>query len=233
VGSYSCADNETDYLVIAEPEIISSVCFHCSSFWRLRLGSELFIFFWEWWSSFRIVQQYYRQMLVQLWKRLTKNNTRDSSRSKLIIHEQRLAVSNRSDVSSGHEDKFSVPVTHFWRHSGQLDLPIGLWDIEASMFSRKLAHRWRWSYPYAPTALYSRQYFWYSFGVRGWVNLRIIVRLEGIGKLKESGDLAGNRTCDLPTCSASGKTRKVKENRTRGSAGALEPTLKVLIFLVM
>jgi hypothetical protein len=32
VGSYRCTDNGTDYLVIAEPEIISSPCFHFSSF---------------------------------------------------------------------------------------------------------------------------------------------------------------------------------------------------------
>jgi hypothetical protein len=37
--------------------------------------------------------------------------------------------------------------------------------------------------------------------VTGWVDPRAIVRLEGLGKLKKSSDLMGNRTCDLPACS--------------------------------
>jgi hypothetical protein len=36
--------------------------------------------------------------------------------------------------------------------------------------------------------------------VRGSVDPRAIVRLEGLGKLKNN-DLIGNRTCDLPACS--------------------------------
>jgi hypothetical protein len=34
--------------------------------------------------------------------------------------------------------------------------------------------------------------------VRGWVDHRVIVRLEGLGKLKHSNDLIGNRTRYLP-----------------------------------
>jgi hypothetical protein len=37
--------------------------------------------------------------------------------------------------------------------------------------------------------------------VRGWFDLRAIVRLEGLGKLKNSNGLIGNRTRHLPTCS--------------------------------
>jgi hypothetical protein len=36
--------------------------------------------------------------------------------------------------------------------------------------------------------------------VRDWVNLRAIVWLEGLGKLKKSNDI-GNQTRDLPACS--------------------------------
>jgi hypothetical protein len=44
-------------------------------------------------------------------------------------------------------------------------IPIGLWDVEAAIFSRQSAHRWRWScQPLAPAALVSpRKDLWYSF----------------------------------------------------------------------
>jgi hypothetical protein len=37
--------------------------------------------------------------------------------------------------------------------------------------------------------------------IRGWVDPRVIVRLEGLGQLKKSNDHFGNRTRDLPACS--------------------------------
>jgi hypothetical protein len=37
--------------------------------------------------------------------------------------------------------------------------------------------------------------------VRGWVDTRAIVQLEGLGQLKKFNDRIGNRTCDLPACS--------------------------------
>jgi hypothetical protein len=37
--------------------------------------------------------------------------------------------------------------------------------------------------------------------VGGSVELRALVRLEGLGQLKNSDDLIGNRTRDLPACS--------------------------------
>jgi hypothetical protein len=37
--------------------------------------------------------------------------------------------------------------------------------------------------------------------VRGWVDPRATVRLKGLGQLKKSSGLIGNRTRDLPACS--------------------------------
>jgi hypothetical protein len=36
--------------------------------------------------------------------------------------------------------------------------------------------------------------------VRGWVNLRAAVRLEGLGKMKKLNDVIENRRRDLPGC---------------------------------
>jgi hypothetical protein len=42
--------------------------------------------------------------------------------------------------------------------------PIWLSEVEAHIFTRQSAHRWRWgSQPYAPAALYSQEDSWYSF----------------------------------------------------------------------
>jgi hypothetical protein len=37
--------------------------------------------------------------------------------------------------------------------------------------------------------------------LRGWVNPSVILRLEGLGKLKKFSDLMGTRNRDLPACS--------------------------------
>jgi hypothetical protein len=37
--------------------------------------------------------------------------------------------------------------------------------------------------------------------VRGWVEPRAIVWLEGLGQYKKTNDLSGNRTRDFPACS--------------------------------
>jgi hypothetical protein len=62
--------------------------------------------------------------------------------------------------------------------------PIGLWEVEAPTFSRYSAQRWRWGQLYAPAALLPLGRFLVLISVRGWVDPRGRMRLEGLEQLK-------------------------------------------------
>jgi hypothetical protein len=76
-------------------------------------------------------------------------------------------------------------------------------DVEDPTFFRQSAHRWQSDFqPYPLPALYSSGRFQVFISVRRWVNIRAIVRLEILGKLKKFSDPIENRSRNLAASSA-------------------------------
>ena len=63
---------------------------------------------------------------------------------------------------------------------------------------------WRWQgfHPNAPAAFTPRKHPWYSFLLEAESTPGAIVRLEGLCQWKKFNDTIGNRTRDIPACSA-------------------------------
>jgi hypothetical protein len=72
--------------------------------------------------------------------------------------------------------------------------PIGTENFQAATFSRQSAHRWRWDHPYAADGVPPPGRFLVLISVIGWVDPIGIVRLEGLGQLKNPVTWSGNKS---------------------------------------
>jgi hypothetical protein len=72
--------------------------------------------------------------------------------------------------------------------------PIGLWDVEAPIFSTQSAYRWR-RQPFTPRKISGTHFCWRLSRLQGHNSAGRIRSIE------ISDNLVGNRTRDLPACS--------------------------------
>jgi hypothetical protein len=147
---------------------------------------------WTWAVGFVQGRQHHRCNIIhhsrELLKRTATGTQRDS-RFKVYRAIYAIIMKSVENVYRNNSEKrvaklapyykkVSYPCNRPWR-------PIRLWDVEAPTFSRKLAHRWRSGcQPCALAALYPPGRFLVLISVRGWVDQRTIVWLEGLGQLK-------------------------------------------------
>jgi hypothetical protein len=112
-------------------------------------------------------------------------------------------------------------------------IPIGLCDVKAPTHSRHSVQRWRWGcQPYAPTALNPLGIFLVLVSVRGCVDTKATVRLEGLNKLKElqwSHQVSNLWNSDLQhSASINNAISRPDKNRTEHQYFELHPTVLML-----
>jgi hypothetical protein len=115
------------------------------------------------WLNFRILC-----VTVCPWS-LSLLQTRDECSNQLMFPV--LPTKTLNDKTNSYS-KESCTCNRLWRS-------IGLWGVEVPTFSTQSSHRQRWGcQPYAPAALYPQERFLVLISVKGWVDPRVIVRLN-------------------------------------------------------
>jgi MoaA/NifB/PqqE/SkfB family radical SAM enzyme len=107
----------------------------------------------------------------------------------LLSRRYRSWTSARSSAYWGSHSSASISPRKFWDKSYPCNRPwrpIKLWDVEAPTFFNQSAHRSRWGcQPHVLVALHPAGRFLVLISVRGWIDPRVIVRLERLGQLKK------------------------------------------------